>query len=201
MPKKPKKQKLLYIALLAISIVVFAISAMLASQKILFSWERAWLFDIYNLPISWRWPALVITQFGSAWILVGLSIYLLIGRKLAQHRGRLIVINGFVGYVLVELAKHIVARSRPALLISGVTQREPFVSGFGFPSGHVAVATIISLSLVRFLPKQWRWLPAIWIPLVALSRLYLGVHAPLDIIGGFALGLCVVTTEYLLKIV
>jgi membrane-associated phospholipid phosphatase len=34
--------------------------------------------------------------------------------------------------------------------------------------------------------------PFVWIVLVAWSRIYLGVHAPLDVVGGFVLGLLVV---------
>jgi membrane-associated phospholipid phosphatase len=46
---------------------------------------------------------------------------------------------------------------------------------------------------VPYLPKMWRWIvPVAGIGAVAWSRMYLGLHAPLDIVGGFAIGMGVV---------
>jgi len=61
-------------------------------------------------------------------------------------------------------------------------------TGMGFPSGHATVITVIMLSLIPYLRNKWRWFPPLAIVLVCLSRLYLGVHFPLDIVGGVALG-------------
>ncbi len=200
MSTKQKKQKRLYAALLLSSLAVFVTSAFFASHKVILPWEKHLLLDIYNLPTSWRGLALIITQFGSAWILVFVAVALLVGRKRAQHWGRMVVINGAITYVLVEVTKYWVHRPRPAELVSGLAQRDVFVRGLGFPSGHTAMATVISLTLVRYLPKRWRWLPVPWIGLVALSRIYLGVHAPLDVVGGFALGMIVISSEPLLRV-
>lgn len=194
---KLKRQRLIYASILSAALLIFVCTALLASQKQILPWEQTLLLHIYYWPGFLRWPALIITQFGSAWMLVGISIWLLVGHKRSQNKGLIIVINGAITYVLVEMAKHIVGRARPAELIANFHQREPLVRGFGFPSGHTAMATVVSLTLIRFLPPKWRWLPAVWIILVGLTRMYLGVHAPLDIIGGFTLGLVVICFERL----
>ncbi len=197
---KPKKQKFFYISLLLIATVTFFLTAALASSKGMADWEKELLVDIYNTPPVLHWFALVVTQFGSAWMLVGLSIWLLIGHKRDQHKGGVVLVSGLITYTLVEFFKNLIARPRPAELLTGLLQREPLVTGFGFPSGHTALATVISLVFVQYLPATWRLLPILWIGLVAWSRVYLGVHAPIDIIGGLALGLMIVSGQRFLRV-
>lgn len=60
----------------------------------------------------------------------------------------------------------------------------------GFPSGHVASATAFAFGLWALFP--WRgagWFAAIWIPVMALSRMTLGKHFAADVLAGFAIGL------------
>lgn len=196
---KQTKQKRLYFSLLFVSTVVFVWSAVLAAQKQFFPLERHIFLNIYNLPGFLHIPMALVTQFGSAVMLLILGIYFLIGHKRSQARGQQLLVNGLIVYGLVELSKYAVARARPNVLLSGISQRELIkLHDFGFPSGHTALATIMSLTIVRYLPHKWRWLPLLWIPAVAVSRIYLGVHAPLDIVGGFTLALSVFCAEQLL---
>jgi membrane protein DedA with SNARE-associated domain/membrane-associated phospholipid phosphatase len=68
---------------------------------------------------------------------------------------------------------------------------------YAFPSGHALRATVIfgllAVLLARPLSERWRWLPysLATLPIlgVGLSRVYLGVHWPSDVLGGIALGL------------
>ena len=60
---------------------------------------------------------------------------------------------------------------------------------FGFPSGHTAAAVVLTMGGARLL--GWPWLIAAgcaWVPLTALSRLYLGRHFLGDVLGGLGLG-------------
>lgn len=64
---------------------------------------------------------------------------------------------------------------------------------FGFPSGHTAAAVALTLGGARLL--GWPWLLAagcVWVPLTALSRLYLGRHFLGDVLGGLGLGVAAV---------
>ncbi|HSW75252.1 MAG TPA: phosphatase PAP2 family protein [Candidatus Saccharimonadales bacterium] len=102
------------------------------------------------------------------------------------------------GYVVTFGLKHFIHRPRPAELLTGVHLRWSD-TGAGFPSGHVMVVTVILLTLMPYLPKMWRWIvPVAGIGVVAWSRMYLGLHAPLDIVGGFAVGVGVVTFIHIL---
>lgn len=62
---------------------------------------------------------------------------------------------------------------------------------FGFVSSHATNTFGLAVFLGGFLKGKYRWLPSfllIWAALVSYSRIWLGVHYPLDIIGGAALG-------------
>lgn len=71
--------------------------------------------------------------------------------------------------------------------------------GAGFPSGHAQGAVVVWGYLAWAARKPWAWLPAVALMFfIALSRVYLGVHFPLDILGGYALGGVVLGVSILL---
>ena len=70
-----------------------------------------------------------------------------------------------------------------------VPVREKTATGFSFPSGHTqSFSTWSTLFAIKFKKKWLTALVAVFIALVAFSRLYLGVHYPSDVIVGAALG-------------
>jgi undecaprenyl-diphosphatase len=95
-------------------------------------------------------------------------------------------------FVLGEILKKLVNEPRPITLLSGHLQQRVIETGPGFPSGHETAATALALTLWFVLPPKWRFISIVWIAIVAWSRLFLGVHTPMDIIGGFACGLIAV---------
>lgn len=96
------------------------------------------------------------------------------------------------GYALVFLGKEFIGRARPEDFVDNPLVRIA-ETGNGFPSGHTMIVTVVALVLLPYLPRFWRWLPLVLlVPVMALSRVYLGVHMPLDVVGGFAAGLLVV---------
>src|SRR5690606_33841460 len=99
-----------------------------------------------------------------------------------------LLMTGLMAYLASGFAKDIWGRIRPNEFLPDVINRDYIVWGPGFPSGHVALATALALVVNDLLPKQLRWLTWFFIISVGLSRMYLGIHAPLDIVGGFAIG-------------
>ena len=63
---------------------------------------------------------------------------------------------------------------------------------YGFPSGHVSAATVFCLGLPWFFGLRRRWIGLlVWVPAMAISRMYLGRHFAGDVLGGFAIGIVI----------
>ena len=95
--------------------------------------------------------------------------------------------TGTFAYLLAGFGKSLLGRARPDELLPDIVALD-FAQGAGFPSGHTALAVALALTIGHYLPRKYHWIPVVWIVGVALSRIYLGVHLPLDIVGGFAVG-------------
>jgi undecaprenyl-diphosphatase len=106
---------------------------------------------------------------------------------------KVILIAVIAGGTIDLLMKVVISRQRPQL----VTHLAP-IDSFSFPSGHSAMSAIIYLSLLsiiftldlkRSIKIYFLFSAVILIFLVGISRIYLGVHYPSDVLGGWMLGL------------
>jgi glycosyltransferase 2 family protein len=84
-----------------------------------------------------------------------------------------------------------VRRPRPAALVSGTRTRGRDASGLGYLSGHAGVAVALGVAAFSRLSPSGRAVVAAAVPIVGLSRIYVGAHLPLDVAGGAGLGLAV----------
>lgn len=91
------------------------------------------------------------------------------------------------GSALMNIAaKHVYARARPDLWTSIAPE-----TTYSFPSGHaMGSMTLAAVAVLLAWRTPWRWpavaAAAVCVPLVGLSRVYLGVHYPSDILAGWA---------------
>jgi membrane-associated phospholipid phosphatase len=98
---------------------------------------------------------------------------------------------------LNELAKGILKLPRPFWLDPPLGINTD--SSFGLPSGHAQNAIVLWGYLATVVRGPRRWLCVLLIVLISLSRLYLGVHFPGDVLAGWALGLLVLGSFLWLK--
>ena len=99
-----------------------------------------------------------------------------------------LAITGVGVWLVARAIKDRVGRERPAALLDGVHLRGPHDNGLGFVSGHAAVSVAIATMIVPYLGRRARWVAVLVAVLVCVSRLYVGAHLPLDVVGGAALG-------------
>ncbi len=181
-----------YIVGFVVSLLTLIISSLLALKHTMFGWEVA-IFDWIN-----GWPDSLQTFFRIASVakdgpvIAAVAVVIVFVLRHWRLAWRLAA-STIAGAALAFLLKHFIDRARPQGLLEQVHLRWSD-TGAGFPSGHVTIMTIVMLTLMPYLPNRWRWTVPVGILLVCLSRVYLGLHAPLDIIGGLAVGVLVVTT-------
>lgn len=139
--------------------------------------------------------AIVITNTANALFIIGLCIVLLIVPQTRKTYGVPLSIGALGVTIINRIIKHIVMRPRPEV--------EHLVTehGYSFTSGHSITSMFfygMAIWLVwRYVKnKTVRWiltvLLAIPMLLVGPTRVYLGVHYPTDVLGGWCLGLAAI---------
>ncbi len=132
---------------------------------------------------------LLITSLGD-----GLIVCLIL--SLLYFRHPVWAIIGILGYafsgILVVILKEIFSLPRPLAILTNVHVPGPAYKANSFPSGHSASAWILGIVISDYLleiGKKWLSKIAIIIGIaVGYSRVYIGVHFPSDVLGGFILG-------------
>ena len=125
----------------------------------------------------------VITLFGeeTLFMVVGLIFFWCFDKK----RGYFLLFAGFAGTVIIQILKMIFRIPRPWVLdpkFTIVESAREAATGYSFPSGHTQCAADLYGGIARSSKKQWiRVVGIAMCLLVALSRMYLGVHTPLDV--------------------
>ena len=94
-----------------------------------------------------------------------------------------------IGALITNVAlKNIIARIRPYEVVEGLKLLIEPQSDFSFPSGHTCASIGAALAMYPFLERKWGIPLVILAVLISLSRLYVGVHYPTDVLGGAVVG-------------
>jgi membrane-associated phospholipid phosphatase len=138
------------------------------------------------LPFAVVWPVM---QLGNVLVVPAATLL-----ALAFRRWRLaaeLLVAGTATYFAAKVVKGIWPRGRPAGLLSDVEIRGAAALGRGFISGHAATLTALAVVAWPWLGRWGRVAVVVVVVVVCLTRVYVGAHLPLDVVGGAALGLAV----------
>jgi membrane-associated phospholipid phosphatase len=132
------------------------------------------------------WPVMQAGSLGAVYATAAT-----IGRRRGPAAAGLVAGVGTAVWGGVKLVKPAVGRGRPAAHLPEVHVRGAEQSGLGYPSGHAAVA--LTLALIGTRPGRWRTAGLAVAALTGTARVYVGAHLPLDVAGGYGIGLLAAT--------
>ncbi|MER2175680.1 MAG: phosphatase PAP2 family protein [Carnobacterium sp.] len=136
----------------------------------------------------------LLTDLGGTFFIVLLTIlvglYFILRNKDSKTAYWFVFNVAFGAGLLNQLVKFLFQRTRPTI------EHLVVQDGYSFPSGHSMASLIcyggIAFLIIQFTRKKWiKWLvgllAALIIIIIGISRIYLGVHFPSDVVGGFCL--------------
>jgi undecaprenyl-diphosphatase len=197
-----KKAALLSLSAIACLLFTFGIIAQNVTEGRSFAFDRRILLALRDpinpsAPVGPVWvqeTARDLTSLGSIIVLsiltLAVSGYLFLARKSAAAWLMIVAVLG--GIALNDLLKLVFARPRPDLVYQAV---RVFTSSF--PSGHAELSAIAYLTIAALLAQTqssfkigfyFIAVAALLTILIGVSRVYLGVHYPSDVLGGWCIG-------------
>ena len=171
--------------LIATALVV--VTALPIESRSVPSWERSVFVAINGLPDFFYPVIAVVMQLGNflAVPVVALASFI------ATRRWRIAIdlaLSGVAAWFVARLLKEVIHRGRPATLLHDVVVRGQPAHGFGYVSGHTAVAAALATVAAAYFGPKVTTTAIVVAVIVGLGRIYVGAHLPLDVAGGAAVG-------------
>jgi undecaprenyl-diphosphatase len=152
-------------------------------------------FRAINLGLAARWLDVVmlgITTLGEGWVqaLIGAAaviVAVLMRRDDLRRMGCAALAAYAASGLISQAVKFVGDRPRPLLVLHDARAVADPLFTHSFPSGHATTIFAAAFAWGAFLPRA-RWALYAVAAVVAMSRVYLGVHFPLDVLYGALMG-------------
>lgn len=125
-------------------------------------------------------------NMGLCWLILSAAMLCVRKTRKAGLAGLLALLIGFLCTNVV--LKPLVCRTRPWLVVEGLTALVVEHDPHSFPSGHTCAAFAAACAWRAYLPKRWANTALVCAVLMGFSRLYVGVHFPTDVLCGAVIG-------------
>jgi len=130
-----------------------------------------------------------LSVYGREYVWIPVVALLWIFGRLRHKRSAFLMASAFViGIILGVLSKQIMAEPRPFDVFSQTHVLLEKPQDFSYPSGHALIVSIGALISLLTLPKKLSVPLSAEALLVSYSRVYVGVHWPVDVLAGWLLG-------------
>jgi len=191
---RPASRRTLLVWLVALALLLTAVSLFLELAEDVwlnegFTWDVTFMLALHSLSSPWLdsffW---LVTQTSGPFIVLPVMGTAVWFWRRGERSTAWLVLASFGGsFLLNSLLKLLFARPRPDVFPPLVVEHS-----YSFPSGHTMSATAVYglWALLLWQRRRYGWAVAagLWVPLVALSRVYLGAHYPSDVLASLALG-------------
>ncbi|MDQ1433805.1 MAG: hypothetical protein QOF59_621, partial [Actinomycetota bacterium] len=145
------------------------------------------LFRLVNeLPSAVHAPLLGAMQLGA----LG-AVPVFAGVALLRNRPRLargILVAGTAAWLVAKVLQRIIDQEPPEIVLPNVLLHGATQAGLAFPATHVAVAAAMATVAGPYLSRPNRRLAWLGVAVIAVARVYVGAHFPVDVVGGAAVG-------------
>lgn len=169
----------------ALAMVVFVALAALVRGLGVGDWERSITRSVFEWPDAFAVVLRPAMELGNR--LVAVVVAIVVGWRRGIRAGVTVCAGALAAWVVATVGKGIVGRPRISAVALGAPARDA-VHSASFPSSHVAVAVAVAVgvALVGVGRPRWALLPVAL--LTGVARMWVGVHLPLDLVGGALVG-------------
>ncbi len=142
-----------------------------------------------------------VTDLGGALFITGFCISLIIfGSANNKKVGIEAIIALGLTQIIVHSLKVLLSRERPYKIIEQLHTFGIDLSDYSFPSGHTTASFSLATTLALNMPR-FSILVYTLASIIAISRIYLGVHYPTDVTAGLIIGIggSIITNQYMME--
>jgi len=145
------------------------------------------IHNLSQIPI-WAWLAYFLSYPLTYILIILVLVWAIFFSKRKMFNFSLIFLTGIFSWVIANIIKNILKINRPFIDLDIVALYQD--TGFSFPSEHMTVLTAIAVVLY-YINKKIGIVFFIITILIGLSRIIIGAHYPIDIIGGLIVGILI----------